>query len=1193
MKKLTKHLLVAGAVLSFGCFAPKILAEQTTVPVQVLGVNDFHGALSTTGSYYYPGGKISGAGGAALLSSKLNQMQANFVANHPTGQTLRVSAGDMVGASPANSGLLQDEPTIKAFNAMNFTVGTIGNHEFDEGLAEFNRILLGQAPSADSNFLDIVKSYPREASKMDLVIANLVNKSDGKIPFGWHPYTVKTLTDANGNSVKVGFIGVVTTEIPDLVLRKNWQDYQFLDEAETIAKYEKELRENQKVNAIVVLAHVPSVQSGETTTGAVADMLAKLATIDPNHTVDAVFAGHNHVYTNGVNGKTRVMQSTSQGKGVAEITGEIDVATQDFVKVPDGQVVPVTKENLTPDEKVAVIVADADNRIADERNKVIGAVDADTMVTREVNDNVQRESPLGNLITDGQRAMAKEAGYDVDFAMTNNGGIRADLLLGKDGMVTWGAAQAVQPFGNILQVVEMTGAQIKEVLEQQYDDEKYFLQISGLSYTFTENPTGDANQKYVVESMTKEDGNPITPEGKYKVVINDFLFGGGDGFKGFTNTKLLGAIDPDTETFVNYIQKSSAKGKMAVPALDRKLLYQERVAKVGEIQGNDHLGAFTHQNVTVKDVVVTAVENSSRFYVQDLHPDGDITTSDGMSVYFKNHNVKVGDQLELKGTVAEVFGAGYAEKEQTDLTITQLQATQVMKVGTAQVPAPVVLGVDRKVPSQHIENDGFVNFDPNDDALDFWESLEGMLVAVNNAKILGPQKNGELFVLPGESTDILNHSGGLLLDEDFNPQIIALSTGDRKLRAKAKDTIEGQVAGPVTYSYSMYKVYLPKNSVKIKDGKLAREKTTIKASKDKLTIASYNIENFSANKASTSDEKVQRIAQSFVNDLNAPDIITLLEMQDNNGPIDDGNTDATQSAKRLIEAIEKAGGPSYQYVDVAPENNQDGGAPGANIRVGFLYNPKRVDYNKSEAIGKGNELFKDTRKSLAGYFTFKENEQKILLIGNHLNSKRGDQPLYGSHQPASFASAMKRDQLAQTIYTYVEKAVKSDPSLKVVMTGDFNDFEFSNTLAILEGKQLVNLVKTHPAEDRYSYFYQGNSETLDHILVSKDLAKNAVFDMIHINAMFMQEDGRASDHDPVMVQLTFKKQNSGAGEKDKDKGDSTDNQDKKNNNGKLPKKLKKDLPAAGTKIMGSLVIIGVVLIGAAIIIRIYNTKKAK
>ncbi|XBG80138.1 endonuclease/exonuclease/phosphatase family protein [Enterococcus cecorum] len=615
------------------------------------------------------------------------------------------------------------------------------------------------------------------------------------------------------------------------------------------------------------------------------------------------------------------------------------------------------------------------------------------------------------------------------------------------------------------------------------------------------------------------------------------------------------------------------------------------MAKVGEIQGHDHLGAFTHQNVTVKDVVVTAVENSSRFYVQDLHPDGDITTSDGMSVYFKNHNVKVGDQLELKGTVAEVFGSGYAEKEQTDLTITQLQATQVTKVGTAQVPAPVVLGVDRKVPSQHIENDGFVNFDPADDALDFWESLEGMLVAVNHAKILVPQKNGELFVLPGESTDILNHSGGLLLDEDFNPQIIALSTGDRKLRAKAKDTIEGQVAGPVTYSYGMYKVYLPKNSVKIKDGKLAREKTTIKASKDKLTIASYNIENFSANKESTSDEKVQRIAQSFVNDLNAPDIITLLEMQDNNGPIDDGNTDATQSAKRLIEAIEKAGGPSYQYIDVAPENNQDGGAPGANIRVGFLYNPKRVDYNTSEAIGKGDELFKDTRKSLAGYFTF--NGQKLLLIGNHLNSKRGDQPLYGSHQPASFASAMKRDQLAQTIATYVDKAVKSDPSLKVVMTGDFNDFEFSNTLAILEGKQLVNLVKTHPAEDRYSYFYLGNSETLDHILVSKDLAKNAVFDMIHINAMFMQEDGRASDHDPVMVQLTFKKQKPDAGEKDKDKGDSTDNQDKKNNNGKLPKKLKKDLPAAGTKIMGSLVLIGVVLIGAAIIIRVYNTKKAK
>lgn len=571
MKKLVNTLLLTTAVLACGGVTTVLADEAKTVPVQILGVNDFHGALSTTGSYYGPTGKIANAGKAALLASQLNKMQNDFVTAHPNGQTLRVSSGDMVGASPANSGLLQDEPTIKAFNAMNFTVGTLGNHEFDEGLAEFNRILLGQAPASDSNFLDIVKTYPREASKLDLVVANIQDAS-GKIPFNWKPYTVKTLADGQGNEVKVGFIGIVTTEIPDLVLKKNWQDYTFLDEAQTIAKYEKELRENQKVNAIVVLAHVPSVQSGETTTGGAADMLAKLDQIDPEHTVDAVFAGHNHVYTNGVNGKTRVVQSTSQGKGVAQVTGEIDVATQDFVKVPDGDVQPVIAANgITPDASVEAIVKDADERIAEEQNRVIGHTSAKGNISREVAAEAPRESVLGNLITDGQRVMAKEAGQEVDFAMTNNGGIRADLLVKENGDITWGSAQAVQPFGNILQVVEMTGSQIKKVLEEQYDDDKYFLQVSGLSYTFYANPDTTSEQKYLVDKITKEDGSAVEMNQTYKVVINDFLYGGGDGFKGFTEAKLIGAIDPDTETFVNYIQKASADGDLDVPTLGRKV----------------------------------------------------------------------------------------------------------------------------------------------------------------------------------------------------------------------------------------------------------------------------------------------------------------------------------------------------------------------------------------------------------------------------------------------------------------------------------------------------------------------------------------------------------------------------------------------------------------------------------------------
>lgn len=570
-------------------------------------------------------------------------------------------------------------------------------------------------------------------------------------------------------------------------------------------------------------------------------------------------------------------------------------------------------------------------------------------------------------------------------------------------------------------------------------------------------------------------------------------------------------LKPFEQNFFTVIKKAEDNTPPGTPVTE--------TLKIGQIQGMQHRSPYEGKKVAIEDVVVTAVDGTSRFYIQDLQPDDNDKTSDGLNVYFKNHQVKVGDKLTLTGEVVEFLGDGYADKQDTDLTITQLKAEQLQKVGQAATPAPIVLGVDRKVPDKVIENDSFSEFDPNEDALDFWESLEGMQVAVNDAKILGPQKNGELYVLPKESQDVLNQSGGLLLDEDYNPQLIVLATGDKKLRAKANDRVIGQVAGPVTYSYGMYKIYLPKGSVTIQDGQLARESSTIQPAADKLTIASYNIENFSANQSTTSDEKVQQIAQSFVSDLHAPDIINLLEMQDNDGQEDTGNTDASLSAKRLIDQITALGGPTYRYIDIAPENNQDGGAPGANIRVGFLYNPERVSFVKSQAIGKDNPIFANTRKSLAGFFKF--NDQEILLVGNHLNSKRGDQPLYGKNQPVVFGSEVQRHELAKAIAAFVDEQIKANPHLNVVMTGDFNDFEFSKTLQILEGNQLTNLVKNHPAEDRYSYFYQGNSQTLDHLLVSNRLVSKAKFDMVHINAMFMQEDGRASDHDPVIVQLSF------------------------------------------------------------------------
>ena len=509
--------------------------STATVPIQLLGINDFHGALSTTGSYYdATGNKTSNAGTAALLAGYFNQAETAFKAQNNTGKTLRVQAGDMVGASPANSGLLQDQPTMRILNQMKFAVGTLGNHEFDEGLGEFNRILTGTKPDPSSGFLPIVKEYNEDYSQDEL----------------------------KGG---IGFIGVVTTEIPNLVLAEHHKDYTFTDPAEEIVKYSKELVD-QDVNAIVVLGHTPSVQgSGETVSGETAEIMNKVKQTDPDNSVDAFFAGHNHVYTNGVVGNTRIVQSTSQGKGYIDLRGEYDPATKDFASTPKATVSAVDPtKGIAKDAAIEEIVADADTRVAQVTEQKIGTADKAEDISRTVNE--MGESPVGNLVTDAQVYMANKNGVPVDFAMTNNGGIRDDLKVKPDSSITWGAAQAVQPFGNIMQIVEMTGQQIENVLNQQ--DEKYFLQVSGLKYTVEKNDTS-----FVVKEMKKADGTPIEADKTYKLIINDFLYGGGDGFSEFTNAKLTGALDPDTETFIGYIKDLEAKGQKVSAAIEgRKTL---------------------------------------------------------------------------------------------------------------------------------------------------------------------------------------------------------------------------------------------------------------------------------------------------------------------------------------------------------------------------------------------------------------------------------------------------------------------------------------------------------------------------------------------------------------------------------------------------------------------------------------------
>ena len=553
---------------------------------------------------------------------------------------------------------------------------------------------------------------------------------------------------------------------------------------------------------------------------------------------------------------------------------------------------------------------------------------------------------------------------------------------------------------------------------------------------------------------------------------------------------------------------------------------------ISEIQGKDHTSPY--KGASVKDItgVVTHVMDGSNFVIQDVDtPDDDMATSDAIQVNKSSHGVAVGDKVTVAGTVEE-SGSG------ANLTTTRIKATNILKGEKTDLPKPIEIGKDVTPPNKIIDNDQLTKFEPQEDGIDFWESLENMYVSFPNAKVVGTPYNGEFpIIAEGTNNNELNVLGGLnIAKDDYNPEKVMLDIDNNSFVVNSGDYFNGDVMGVISYGSNGFKVLAEESNLP-EITHLNRintdDVTHIVPNEDRLTVASYNIENFSSQ---TSDTKVERIAKSFVTNLKSPDIITLVEVQDNDGEINSGQTDASENYMRLIEAIKAAGGPTYEWTDVAPKNNDNGGAPGGNIRVGYLYNPERVTLSQGtkglsdQGNGWDDEgnltsnpgvldptKFPNTRKPIAAQFEFKG--EKVVVIGAHLNSKGGDSSLWGKIQPPVLASETERLGLATTVNTFIKEGMEKDPNLNVVLAGDMNDFEFTPVLDTLKGDELTNMVDKVPAEDRFSYFFQGNNQVLDHILVSNKLVDHTAVDMIHINANYTEDQGRASDHDPVLVQI--------------------------------------------------------------------------
>jgi predicted extracellular nuclease len=578
-------------------------------------------------------------------------------------------------------------------------------------------------------------------------------------------------------------------------------------------------------------------------------------------------------------------------------------------------------------------------------------------------------------------------------------------------------------------------------------------------------------------------------------------------------------------------------------------------ATIEQIQGTAHTSPLVGDLVTDVAGVVTA-KGPRGFWIQSTTPDDDLATSEGLFV-FQNAapTVAVGDAVSVDGTVSEFFpgAAGLSTTELTTPTVT------VQSSGNP-LPAPVVLGVDRIAPAQAVKSGtpgdvqaAGVPFSPTTDAMDFDESMEGMRVAVDAPRAVGPTATsfGETPIVPGNSTDVVKSPrGGVVYSGYDHPNAARLIMDDSLLPAgsvtsmNVGDKIKGQAVGVLDYDFSNFHLMLTQAPT-VKRLGLAREVTAAPTA-DQLAVATFNVENLAPSDPQT---KFDRLAGQIVNNLRSPDLIAVEEIQDNSGATDDGTVASDLTVSKLVGAIRDAGGPRYKSQWIDPVDDADGGQPGGNIRQIFLYRTDRglgftqrdggTSTSPVTVEGVGNKVhlsvspgridptnaaWNASRKPLVGQF--KWNGQPLFVIANHLNSKGGDNAVFGRYQPPVRSSETQRHQQAELIHQFVSNLQQASSSARIIVLGDINDFEFSQTADILVGSinPLVDLPRTLPVKERYTYVFDGNSQVLDHILISGSLAKDGrtklyEYDAVHTNSEFFDQD---SDHDPQVVRLTVR-----------------------------------------------------------------------
>ena len=566
---------------------------------------------------------------------------------------------------------------------------------------------------------------------------------------------------------------------------------------------------------------------------------------------------------------------------------------------------------------------------------------------------------------------------------------------------------------------------------------------------------------------------------------------------------------------------------------------------ISEIQGAGHISTFENQEVYHVHGIVTVIR-ADGFYMQSLIPDENPATSEGIYVFQGLvPSVRPGDEVLVSGEVKERVTDGDVVN---DLTITQIRYPQIEVLSRGNpLPPSIVIGVGGRMPPTDIidgSTQGRVmaggGFDPENAGLDFYESLEGMLVQVNNAVVVGAtNRYKEIVVLPdvGAWAGVRTLRGGIVVREgDFNPERVILDDALLEMPfVQVGDTATGPIVGVMDYTYGNYKLQ-PVEKVAFVSGGLQPSDPLAPAEPGQIRVASYNVAVLSARDTS----RIADLADQIVYGMASPEIIGLQEVADNDGIVGTLAISADETYQAVIEAIAGLGGPPYGYVDIDPRPDQDGGVPDANIRVGFLYRLdsglRLVDAPHGDAetaasvvdqggmpmlslnpgrIDPTQRAFTNSRKPLAVMFML--DGKPLYVINNHFNAKGGDHSLFGAVQPPVLSSEAQRTQQAQIVHDFVAAILAIDPDSRVIVMGDLNDFHFSAPVQALKGDILHNLIETLPVEERYTYNYDGNSQVLDHILVSERLLESLVsLDILHLNSEF-DYMRQFSDHDPVLA----------------------------------------------------------------------------